>query len=332
MKSVSMAALLALALSPLPGCRKAAVAGGSNEVDVPTLIKQLKDPDNGKRYAAAYALGQSGANAKAAVPALTEALRDSSASVRGYAAGALGQIGPAARPAVPALMEMLSSKDDAEAAAGALQALGEGGPAAARLTQIIKDATADPETRAGAVIGLEKAGDHKAAVALMISIIEDKAAVPEVRRAAAKAVGHMGYDRVEEAKAAVPALLANLDHPDVCRSGPWSLWALGATEPAVARLIGLLSHSDPQLRAEAASGLVHMAGGNPPPEAKAAVPALIQALQKKDAARLTVIAALGEIGPDAKEAVPALLPLLQDEDSFTRDRANDAIKKIAPNQ
>ena len=166
----------------------------------------------------------------------------------------------------------------------------------------------------------------------MISLIEDRSAVSEVRRAAALAVGHMGYDRVEEAKSAVPALLANLDHPDVCHSGPWSLWALGETDKAVARLTELLAHRNPELKAQAASGLVHMAGGNAPPEARAAVPALIAALKKKDDSRTAVISALGEIGPDAKEAVPTLMALLKEDDQWTRDRANEAIKKIAPNQ
>lgn len=365
MRNLSIAVLAALALGPQAGCRKAAVAGGSKEVDPGPMIQQLKDPDVSKRNHAAFMLGQAGPAAKAAVPALTEALGDPEYSVRGqaaqalggigadagsavpallqvmqkdpeasprvYAARALGQLGPAAKPAVPALMEALSDKDLAESAAVALEALGEGRPAAERLTRIVKDAKADPRSRAEAVIGLEKAGDRSAAVSLMISIIEDKAAVPEVRRAAALAVGHLGYDRVDDAKRAVPALLANLDQPDVCHSGPWSLWALGATEPAVARLTELLAHRDPELRAKAASGLVHMAGGNPPPEAKAAVPALVQALKHKDPARLAVIAALGDIGPDAKEAVPALMALLKDDDSLTRDRANDAIKKIGLN-
>lgn len=356
--------LVALPLSPLLGCRKPATAG-AKEADIGALVQQLKGPDLGKRVEAAFALGQSGAAAKPAVPALTEALRDGEYSVRSqaaqalgqigadaapaipaliemmqkkdtessprsYAAWALGRIGPAAKSAVPALMEALSDKAVAESAADALDTMGEGEAAARRLTEIVEDPKADPRARAGAVMGLKKAGDRKAAVALMIRIIEDKKAVPEVRRAATLAVGHIGFDGGEEAKSAVPALLANLDHPDVCHSGPWSLWALGATDKAVPRLTALLAHRDPKIKAEAASGLVHMAGGNPPPEAKTAVPALIEALKAKDDARATVIAALGDIGPDAKEAVPALMVLLKDDDQWTRDRVNEAIKKIAP--
>jgi HEAT repeat protein len=366
MRGLSMGAVLVgLSLSALLGCRKQAVASG-NEVDTGVLIKQLKDPVAQKRQQAAGALARSGAAAKPAVGALTEALRDSDDYVRMYAAEALGQIGseaasavpalvlvmqkdsygtarsqaalslgnigPGARSAVPSLMEALSEKTLVESAAASLDKIGEGVAAAQRLTSVVKDTTAAPEARAAAIMGLKKAGDRKAAVSLMISIIEDKGAPPEMRRAAALAVGHMGYDRVEEAKRAIPALLANLDQPDVCDSGPWSLWALGAAEPAVARLTELVRHRDPKVRAKAASGLASMAGGNAPPEAKAAVPALIEALKTKDDARQVVIYALGEIGPDAKDAVPALMALRKDDDSWTRDRVNEAIKKIAPNQ
>jgi HEAT repeat protein len=216
-------------------------------------------------------------------------------------------------------------------AARALQALGEGTEAAERLTAIVNDTEAPSEMRAEALMGLKKAGDREEAVSLMISIIEDNDAPERLRRAAALAVGHIGHSRGEEAKAAIPALLANLDQKGVVSSGPWSLWALGATEEAVTRLSEILGHSDPEVRAQAASGLTHMAGGNPPPEAKAAVPALIEALEIDDNARVAVIGALGALGPDAEQALPALMALLEDDDQFTRDRANDAIKKIAPN-
>lgn len=364
MKGLSIALILAaLPLSPL-ACRKTAAAG-DKAVDTGRWIKQLKDPVAQKRQEAAASLARSGAAAKAAVTPLTEALRDSDDYVRMYAAEALGQIGseaagavpalvlvmqkdsygtarsqaalalgnigPAARSAVPSLMEALSDTTLVEAAAAALDKIGEGAAAAKRLTSVVKDTTANPEARGAAIMGLKKAGDRRDAVSLMISIIEDKVAVPEVRRAAALAVGHMGYDRVEEAKSAIPALLANLEQGDVLHSGPWSLWALGATEQAVARLTELVRHRDPKVRAQAASGLASMAGGNAPPEAKTAVPALIEALKAKDDSRTVVIYALGEIGPEAKDAVPALMALFKDDDQWTRDRANDAIKKIAPN-
>jgi HEAT repeat protein len=228
-------------------------------------------------------------------------------------------------------MEALTDKDVVVSAARALQALGEGTEAAERLTAIVNDTEAPSEMRAEALMGLKKAGDREEAVSLMISIIEDNDAPERLRRAAALAVGHIGHSRGEEAKAAIPALLANLDQKGVVSSGPWSLWALGATEEAVARLSEILGPSDPEVRAQAASGLTHMAGGNPPPEAKAAVPALIEALEIDDNARTAVIGALGALGPDAEQALPALMALLEDDDQFTRDRANDAIKKIAPN-
>lgn len=313
----------------------AANLGGSGDAEaaVGPLMKALADSDDNVRGYAAQSLGRLGPEAGEAVPALMEIVeKESRTSARGHAAWALGKIGPpAAQPAVPVLMEALLDADVTEQVAGALEALGEGPAAAARLTQAIEDPQEDPAVRAEALKGLKRAGDEKQAVALMIGVIEDEAAPAQVRRAAALAVGYLGHDGVEEARAAIPALLANLDQEGVVSSGPWSLWAMGAAEPAVARLAEVLEHSDPDLRAQAASGIVHMAGGNAPPEARAAVPALIEALKVDDRARVAVIGALGEIGPGAEAAVPALTALLEDDDSFTRDRANDAIKKIAPN-
>jgi len=362
MKTIAIArlAVLSLLLFPLAGCQKEAMAG---EKPVSHWIKQLQDPDRTKRHDAANALGQTGPAAKAAVPALTEALKDTDEIVRARAAEALGMIGPdagSAAPAlievmkkdsygtarswaagalagigmgakgasVPALMEALTDKDISRSAAAALDKMGEGAAAAERLTKIVNDKTATPEARGNAVMALTYAGDHKPTVSLLVSIVRDETADPEIRKRAALGLGYIG----EEAKDAAPALLAALDQKGVSDSAPWSLWRLGETEKAVARLSELVvTARDPEVRRNAASGLVSMAGGNAPPEAKAAVPALIEALKIKDDARLSVVNALGEIGPDAKAAVPALMELLKDDDSFLRDRANDAIKKIAPN-
>lgn len=361
----SASAVAAVAFLTLLGCKKAAPAEGDETAG---WIEQLKDADAGKRRDAASNLGHS--RAKSAVPALTGALqddewqvrsaaavalgqigpdaasatarlvevlqKDARDSVRGDAAWALGRIGPGAAAAVPALMKALSDEAAAERAAAALETLGEGTAAAERLTAVVKDATASPETRAAALKGLRRAGDRKQAVSLMTSIIEDGAAPPKLRGAAAAGVGYIaadgGAEAKAQAKAAVPALLANLDQKGVSRYGPWSLWALGATEEGVARLSALLASRDPEVRRWAASGLATMAGGNPPREAKAAVPALIQALAIDDDARGTVVRTLGAIGPDAREALPALEALLEKEDDkWTRDGLSEAIKKIAPN-
>ena len=65
------------------------------------------------------------------------------------------------------------------------------------------------------------------------------------------------------------------------------------------------------------------------PAAKAAVPALILALNDPEASvRFPVCIALREIGPDAKEAVPALTKALDDRNDDVSAMARKALIKI----
>ncbi len=65
------------------------------------------------------------------------------------------------------------------------------------------------------------------------------------------------------------------------------------------------------------------------PAAKAAVPALIQALEDPDpVVRFPACIALREIGPDAKEAVPALTKALDDRNDDVSHMARKALIKI----
>lgn len=69
------------------------------------------------------------------------------------------------------------------------------------------------------------------------------------------------------------------------------------------------------------------------PEAKEAVPALVQALKDENSdirARRSAVYALGKIGPGAKEAVPALVQALEDKDSIIREAAAHVLGKIGP--
>ncbi len=68
------------------------------------------------------------------------------------------------------------------------------------------------------------------------------------------------------------------------------------------------------------------------PEARAAVPALIEGLgrDKDTIFREACIRALEGIGPAAKDAVPALRQALQDDNPGVRSLARSALKKIDP--
>jgi hypothetical protein len=65
------------------------------------------------------------------------------------------------------------------------------------------------------------------------------------------------------------------------------------------------------------------------PEAKAAVPALIECM-KDEELRPMAILALGSMGPEARAAIPELIAALKDRDDRVRSRAAAALSRIGP--
>jgi len=67
------------------------------------------------------------------------------------------------------------------------------------------------------------------------------------------------------------------------------------------------------------------------PEARPALPALIQALQDDhESVRCRAIMAIAEMGPDARMAAPALVQLLRDRSSLVRRWAPRRLGDIGP--
>ena len=96
------------------------------------------------------------------------------------------------------------------------------------------------------------------------------------------------------------------------------------TPPKIQNLISALRSENSSIRQRAAEAL-----GKIGPEAKAAVPGLIEAL-KDEAVRWKAGEALGKIGPGAKAAVPALIEALKDEKEYIRREVVEALGKIGP--
>jgi len=94
---------------------------------------------------------------------------------------------------------------------------------------------------------------------------------------------------------------------------------------AVPALIEALKDHDPAVRRNAAWAL-----GDIGPEAKAAIPTLIELLKDHDQrVHRDAAAALGMIGPEAKVAIPALIELLKDHDQEIYRAAAEALGNIA---
>jgi HEAT repeat protein len=102
--------------------------------------------------------------------------------------------------------------------------------------------------------------------------------------------------------------------------------AAGCGGPSTAEWIAQLQAPESSQRIHAVRALAARTG-----EAEAAVPALTEALQDRDAfVRRDAASALGGFGPEAREALPALRRLLRDPNAGVRRAAAGALKKIDP--
>jgi HEAT repeat protein len=94
---------------------------------------------------------------------------------------------------------------------------------------------------------------------------------------------------------------------------------------SVARLQQMLRDPNPTVQAQGAYGLSRLG-----PEARDAVPALIEAMKGETLVRENAALALGQIGPEAREAVPTLIEVLNDPEWTVRRHAAIALGEIGP--
>lgn len=205
----------------------------------------------------------------------------------------------------------------------------------AQLVNALKSTDTDQRRSAARELA-DLGGEAKAAAPALIEAMTTDSDL-FVRRFAAQAVGKVGADP----KVAVPALTALLNdkHKELNEAAVEALGRMGA--PAVPALSeALKGGAGPRrvrpgqnvpdgsalVRSKAAAAL-----GRIGPDAKAAVPALVEAL-KDNSIRTDAATALGEIGGAAKDALPALEAAVA-ERGVQRDAAyfralNTAIRKI----
>ena len=107
----------------------------------------------------------------------------------------------------------------------------------------------------------------------------------------------------------------------------WALQSIGPdAKAAVPALTQALRHDEEEVRLQAAETL-----GAIGPDAVASVPALTEALGDNDEdVRSAAAGALEAIGPDANAAVPALIEALTDANLFVRMHATCALRRIGP--
>ena len=278
------------------------------------IKKQLSEDNK-----AVQALGEFGPVAKEAVPALVERLHEDRFHERKSIAFALAHIGPEAKEAVPALIDVLRN-DNGDTRAAAAYALERIGPAAApavpALCQLLR--TGDADDKRCAIGALGEIGPAAAdGVALLVKEL-DSESNGGGRWKVADSLGKIG----PKAREAVPALVAAPRNPaaSVRVSAAWALWRIdGRKQP----LLDALGEDLESIRKDAAIYL-----GRLGPEAKAAVPGLVKALEDEDKqVREAAAEALGLIGV-REVAVPALRRTMNDEKVGMRIKSAVALWKL----
>jgi len=146
---------------------------------------------------------------------------------------------------------------------------------------------------------------------------------PKIRARAASYLGHLG----PEGGAAAPALATALDDsvPAVRSAAVVALGQIGpAARAAIPDLTAALHLDDDYLRLQVIRALWKVSH-----ESETCVPILMKILgDRNNPNRAGAAILLGEMGPAAKEATPALTNVLREEFSYTRVKAEEALKQI----
>ena len=262
------------------------------------------------------------------IQTLTGELKSERAETRARAADSLGQLGPLAAPAVPALVAALSDKN-VEVQHEVLLALEHIGPAAREavpgLIVILKGTNRRLHTGAAGALG-SIGRDAESAVPELSALLNGKG--EHVAAAAGLALARILPPNSAELRKVIPALAQSLkaDSPEIRTDGVIALSLCGAI--AVPTLSDLVKahNANPQHAASAAMALGFMG-----PEAKAAVPALIDALNSRHEKVVTAAAgALGAIGVASQAAVGELQKLLAATHPGIRAYAARALGEIGP--
>jgi HEAT repeat protein len=293
--------------------------GHAPEIVVPALIRAMgASKSAARRVSAAHALGAIGAPARQAVPALARALQD--VEVQRAAARALERMGPAARDAVPQLITALGDDRIAGTSARALGAIGSAArPALPALEERLQDDS--PGLRLWASVAvLQIAGSHPEAAQTLVTLATDEAHGQD--GLAPLIISSMG----SSARFVVPLLCKTLKNKDAKRRmlAAYALWPIVEfADGATAALAEALRDPVYEVRCFAADALARIGRG-----ARAAEPALMQALEDEQLPEATVIDALGAIG--CRTAAPALTARLDDAKIGVRVAAAHALAQTGP--
>jgi HEAT repeat protein len=284
---------------------------------VPALVAALRDQDPLTRHFAASGLEKLRSEAREAVPALLSARKDPDAPVRLQVLRALARIAPEMPEVVPALVEILQTAGEADQAEAArlLGRLGDRGRAA--LPALAKAAQSPQrEVRPAVAAALVRIARDQEALALLMREGADSS--PVYRLPAVQALGDAGPAALAAVPLLIRCLRVP-DPPPLPGLGLGGLGGRarpGGGGPGQDRasrpcrrpgLTERLQRDDESVTFAAAVALVQTGG-----DRRRGLDFLLTHRDPPWHEGVLAAEALGQLGPEAKEAVPALLDLLYD--------------------
>lgn len=293
---------------------------------VAALIRNLDDPNGKGKQSDIRALTEIRPITISISRALGRALKDKSQEVRSEAAFAFTKIGPAAGAALPDLLEAITNKKEVQGIRITLSMVLGGvvlGPDdILTLLSVAQDQLDDEIVRARVMTAIGQKGASAKGIVPALLNIAKKDSSKVVQVAAWGAIA-----KIEPGNGEAPEMLLKFAKDETDRDlsnfAIMTLIESGRGERLVPFLIDRLTSMDPGQRwyATASLGLIG-------PPAKAAVPALVQAL-KDPGLKGNAIISLGKIGPAAKEAIFDLKEIAaSDPDPRLRKLAAEAVEKI----
>lgn len=299
------------------------------EAAIPLLVRLLRDPKESARVRAAFLLGKTRQKTKVFVPSLIQALKDRSWVVRREVVYALGELELEAKAVVPALIPALRDKDHyvREEAVKALRKMGK--EAKPAIPALVRALEDERWSVRSSVV--DALGYIKSLTGLDIPELSE-ALEKKVHKKPNKPTGKLDARDLVELQKYLRALKSKKDFP-YSYPRDQAAWRLGMMGPdakaAIPTLIEALKDRDPSVCKEAAKALGRMGAA-----AEVAIPALIQAFKKYKTSKSTgffgvvqVVWSLGEIG--SVSTVPILIQALKDkENGYYIREAVEALGKM----
>jgi HEAT repeat protein len=246
-------------------------------------------------------------------PTLRRRLGSSSAHDRRVAAELVVRV-ESPSPGLTDLLRPLLADENPQVRRAAIQGLGAQGPTAKEAISDLEKVGADPDriNRVMACVALiHIAGPSEKRIGALADFLLLKKKYPD-DYAAGYAAGELGK-LGRQAHSAAPQLLAALKYPDVRYAAAWALGPVGADpDKAVPALIAMLKDETDGLSRLS----VVIALGDFGRAAASAVPAIREFLRSDEKGGTSAAEAIGKIG--GPDAVPALVEALQNKDAQTR--------------